>query len=248
MGKKKETQQTELDENIDKVFIKQSKDDLEEYILEITEKYIKQKNVSKKILKNEKINSCDIEIPSFSQNNLILKINYNVNQLKSIAKHYKLKVNGNKEQLISRIYSYLMLSTYILKIQKSFRTFIQKKYNKSHGPAYIKRDLCNNSYDFFTMDELKDISCEQFFSYKDSDGFIYGFDILSIHNLIYKCNGIVQNPYNRRPITPEIINNYKNLIKLSRILKINICTDISNIEHEVIDETGTDDIKEPNLQ
>jgi len=236
MGKKKELCKSDLDENHDKVFIKQNKDDLEEYIFDITEKYIKQNNVTKKNLKNEKMNSSDIDIPSFSQNILILKVNYNVSQLKNIAKHYKLKVNGNKQQLISRIYSHLMLSTYILKIQRSFRIFIQKKYNKSHGPAYIKRGLCNNSYDFFTMDELKDISCEQFFSYKDSDGFIYGFDILSIHNLIYKCNGIVQNPYNRKPITCETINNYKNLIKLSKILKITVCTDISNIEHEISKE------------
>lgn len=42
------------------------------------------------------------------------------------------------------------------------------------------------------MDNISEIPNEQFFSFKDEDGFIYGFDILSIHNLIYKCNGAIK--------------------------------------------------------
>ena len=210
------------------------KDSLEEYMITIIENHIKNNNVKKRF--KQKINSEIIEIPSFSQYNLFLETNYNVSQLKNIAKNYKIKINGNKQELISRIYSYLFLSFHISKIQKLFKKFIQQKYNKYRGPAFIKRHLCNNSYDFFTMDELSDIPIDQFFSYEDSDGFIYGFDMLSIHNLIYKCNEKIQNPYNRRPIHTKVIENYKNVIRLSKMFKICICTEIKNIEDEISNE------------
>jgi hypothetical protein len=225
-----------LDENQNKIYSKQTKDDLEVYMLEIIEKYTKQKNINKKPLKKIIVLNDFIELPTFSEHNLVLEFNYNVNQLKSIAKHYKLKINGNKKELITRIHSYLLLSTFILKIQRTFRLFIQKKYNICHGPAFIKRETCNNSYDFFTMDEVKDISYEQFFSYRDDDGFIYGFDIISLHNLIYKCNGKIQNPYNRRPINSKIIENYKNLIRLSKILKLSASTETPSIEYDISNE------------
>lgn len=211
-----------------------TKDYLEDYMFTIIENHMKNKNTKKKT--NKKLNSEIIEIPTFSQYNLILELNYNVNQLKHIAKNYKIKINGNKQELISRIYSYLFLSLHILKIQKLFKNFIQQKYNNCRGPAFIKRHLCNNSYDFFTMDELKDISIDQFFSYKDADGFIYGFDIISVHNLIYKCNGIIQNPYNRIPIHSKVIENYKNIIRLSKLFKVTVSTEINNIEHEISNE------------
>ena len=101
-----------------------------------------------------------------------------------IAKHYKLKITGNKNQLNSRIYYHLYLSYFALKIQKQLRGYFQRQYNKCHGPAYLDRSLCTNKCDFYTMDDIKDIPLEQFFSYMDNDNFIYGFDILSIYNLI----------------------------------------------------------------
>ena len=40
----------------------------------------------------------------------------------------------------------------------------------------------------------------QFFSFKDDDGFIYGFDILSLWQLYEKSNTI-ENPYNRQGVS-----------------------------------------------
>ena len=36
------------------------------------------------------------------------------------------------------------------------------------------------------MESVSDISVEQFISYQDRDGFIYGFDVMSLHNLVQK--------------------------------------------------------------
>jgi hypothetical protein len=156
-----------------------------------------------------------------------------VQQLKSLAKIYKLKVTGNKPQLLSRIYSFLFLSNSVIKIQKMLRGHLQRKYNNLHGPASKNRGDCINSSDFYSMDDLKDIPLCQFFSYKDEDGFIYGFDLVSIHNLIYKCNGAIKNPYNRIAISAKVIENFRSLLRLSRVLKIPICIDTKDINAEI---------------
>ena len=95
-------------------------------------------------------------------------------------------MTGNKKELISRIYAFLLLSNSVVKIQKIIRGCLQRKYTKYHGPALKNRLLCTNNFDFLSMEQLTEIPKEQFFSFKDGDGFIYGFDILSLHNLIVK--------------------------------------------------------------
>ena len=81
----------------------------------MSDKISKNLQISKKL---EKIDG-DLElIPNFNEYNLLLKFNYNIKQLKSIAKEYKLKITGNKNQLVSRIYSYLYLSNNVLKFKK----------------------------------------------------------------------------------------------------------------------------------
>ena len=145
--------------------------------------------------KLEKITDEHVCPPAYSEYFLLDKYNYNASQLKQFAKLYKLKITGNKTQLVDRIYNHLYLSCFVLKIQKFVRGSIQRKYNKCHGPAFLNRSLCTNATDFFTMDETKDIEADQFFSYKDADGFIYGFDIISLYNLIHKGNSntIIKN-------------------------------------------------------
>ena len=187
------------------------------------------KNLQNKLDKLDKLDNDLDHIPKYNEYNLLLKFNYKVQQLKLFAKTYKLKITGNKQQLVSRIYSYLYLSNQIIKIQKLIRGYLIRKYNNIHGPAFKNRLLCTNTFDFLSMDKLTSIQNEQFFSFKDKDGFIYGFDILSLYNLIYKCNGIVKNPFNQQPLTSTVIENLKSLLRLSKILKINISTEILDV-------------------
>ena len=207
--------------------------DLEQYISIIMEKYNKIFQKKKGKIENE-------EIPEFKDHDDIISYNYNLNQLKIISKHYKLKVTGNKTQLTTRIHTHLYLSFFILKIQKLARGYLQRKYNKAHGPAFMDRSLCINPNDFFTMDTMNEIPFEQFFSFKDDDNFIYGFDLVSIHNLMHKCDGIIKNPYNRRPISQNVIESIKYLIKLSKILRISFSVEIKNIELVVSNEKSVE--------
>jgi hypothetical protein len=192
------------------------------------------------INKLEKIDGELETIPNFNDFQHLLIYNYNVKQLKQIAKAHRLKITGNKLELTLRIYSYLYLSHIVVNVQKMIRGFLQRKYNKIHGPAYKKRSLCTNTFDFLSMEPIEEIVNEQFFSFKDDDGFIYGFDILSLYNLIYKCNGAVKNPFNTKLLSSKVIEDFRTLLRLSRIQKINILTEISDVTKEVSDKKSVE--------
>lgn len=198
--------------------------------------------VSKNIIISKNLDKIDeVEmIPNFTNYEILLKYNYNIKQLKQIAKQHKLKLTGNKSQLVSRIYSYLYLSQLVIKIQKIMRGCLQRKYNDNHGPGFKNRSLCVNNFDFLSMDEVTSIENKQFFSFRDDDGFIYGFDILSLYNLIYKSNGAVKNPFNQQPISSKIIENFRSLLRLSKVLKIKISTELSDVTKNVSDKKSVE--------
>jgi len=192
---------------------------IDEYMNFITSRCIKTMN----IVKNPaKINDDKVVIPTIETYRGITRFNYNVAQLKQFAKHFKQKISGNKNELLIRIYSYLHFSSYIMKIQKIFRGLLARKYKLLHGPACITRKMCTNSTDFITMEPVEEINFHQFLSYKDTDGFIYGFDIISLHNLYLKSGNEIKNPYNRTLLPDTVFKSIKSILRLSRILKIHV--------------------------
>jgi len=206
---------------------------VDEYMNSISIKSEKMIPVVKKTIK---ISDDNIIIPTMKNYNDITNYNYNVSQLKIIAKNYKLKISGNKNELVSRVFTFLYLSSYIIKIQKVFRGHIVKRYIRLHGPAAIKRNLCTNSTDFVSMEPLEEIKFNQFLSYKDEDDFIYGFDITSLFNLFSKNGNINNNPYNRNKIPDIILKNIKTLLRLSKILKITIVLDLEDETPSISEE------------
>lgn len=171
----------------------------------------------------------DFYVPNFSEHYLLFKYNYNVSQLKNICRKYKLPRSGSKSKLFVQIYNYLYYSYYATKIQKHIRGYLQRKVNRMRGPAYLKRKLCVNDCDFFTLEPLSDIKKNQFFSLKDSDGFIYGFDIVSLWQLFQKSK-TAENPYNRQILPEETRKTLQQLIKMSKKNKTNINTKLKNNE------------------
>lgn len=172
---------------------------------------------------------------TFNDYNLLLSTKHTGAQLKEIAKKHKLRVSGNKTILCCRIFTFLRLSSLTVQIQKVFRGYLFKQYKKLQGPAYMRRELCTNASDFLSIEDIKDIDPTQFFSYTDTDGFIYGFDIISLYNLILRSGKKIENPYNRNKIPQCVVNNVKRYLKLSKILGINV--DIS-IQNETLDNNG----------
>ena len=133
---------------------------------------------------------------------------------------------------------FLKLSSNIVRIQKIFRGKLQRNYNKCHGPAFINRSLCTNTTDFLSIEDMASLPFSQFFSYKDVDGFVYGFDIISLYNLIIKSGKRVQNPYNRNEMPKEVMQNIRHLIRLSKILKIQIDIEIKDVNDDISNQKG----------
>ena len=196
----------------------------------------KDKNIKLKKIKND-----DILIPTVLNIELLYEYNYNLQQLKLFAKHYKLKQTGNKNELFLRIYYFLCFSRHAILIQKVFRGYLWRTYETYHGPAYKDRKLCVNETDFLTMEPVSDIPSNQFYSFKDTDGFIYGFDMVSLFNLNKKIfyHRETQNPYNRNPLPKEVIFNMKRMIRLARTVgrpvNIIIEEEIQPVEHKTFE-------------
>ena len=178
--------------------------------------------------KRKKISNDDFQILQFSEYNNILNKNYNVQQLKKICKHYKQKSSGNKKELNMTCYNILRLSYYANKIQSNFRGHLVRYLKKLRGPAYINRN-CTNGTDFFTLEDIKEIPDHQFYSYKDEDGFVYGFDICSLYNMVVIEKMERKNPYNRKDFPCNLMDNLKSISQISKMLgyKLNIIIDNS---------------------
>ena len=187
----------------------------------------------------EKIKDCNFIIPQEDEYNFIVCKNYRVSQLKEICRKYRLKISGNKEQLKHRIYNYLRLSVKARILQRIFKLNYLKIYNSKHGPARFNRKICVNETDFYSMDDLADIKYENFYSFKDDENKIYGFDVLSLFKMASRSNEIL-NPYNRKVIPNYVIKDIKFLIKKNNIyLKLSgggEKIDLQECEHQQLSE------------
>lgn len=180
---------------------------------------------SENIKKNLKYNSSN----EIYNHNELFSYKFKLKDIKMVAKKYHLRLNGNKDNLIKRCYFYLYLSDKIILIQKRIRGYLQRKINSLRGPAFIKRNICNNQEDFLSFEKIQTISPNQFFSYSDGD-FIYGFNVISFHNLILKNKENLLNPYNRKEIPETILSSFQHLLKLNNKLKLKIETDVEKQE------------------
>lgn len=190
-------------------------------------------NKSKKVFKK------DFTVPRYSDYTNLIKYDYKVPQLKMMCTEYGILKKGTKCELINKIYRYLYLSYNIVNIQKLCRRYIVNIYNKAHGPAHKNRKLCVNETDFLSLENLSDIPQTQFFSYKENDGFIYGYDITSLYQYIFKKHNL-SNPYTRNEISNDLRIQLKRVIKLSRILNIKIQT---KIKEEIISPKKTFELR-----
>ena len=177
---------------------------------------------------------------SIKNYNKLLLVKYRIDELKTMCIKYKIPRTGNKDELTKRLYEYCKNSIGPIKIQKVFRGFLVRKLHKLQGLALKNRKICTNDTDFFTMDYMSEIETRQFFSYKDDDDFVYGFNIVSLYNLIIKEGSKAKNPYNRSEFNNIVKGNVTNMIKISKILKIPIEIDLKN---EIVDPAKRMELK-----
>jgi len=180
----------------------------------------KPEKIDKKKAK-ESAKDSEFIMPTKENYDILLSKNYTIKQLREIANHHKIKLKGIsvKNDILARIYNYFKLYDSAFVIQKAWRQYLFRHYNQIRGPARFKRSLCVNDTDFFSMDDIKDIPFQQFFSFRDYDNTIYGFDIMSIYNLFDKSHSKITNPYNRNPFPRLVKKNMMKIIWLSKLFK-----------------------------
>ena len=130
---------------------------------------------------------------------------YSLADLKELCSHYGIKKSGTKPELTQRIHTFLKQTFFIRRIQRSFKTFLSKKYREYCGPGYLHTSKCVNDTDFYTFDKLSNIKPMELFTYLDTDNKIYGFHIASLFHLIISSFPTITNPYNRNIIPGSII-------------------------------------------
>lgn len=136
--------------------------------------------------------------------------------IKINCKHYKVKQSGKKNIVQERLYNFMRNTYFVKKIQKVWRHYLLNKIYTLNN-SRLDRKKCVNTCDFCTLDELNHIQNIDFFSYKDTDNKIYGFDIQSLISLFEHSNRDVNNPYNRNTIQKDIIDK---IIEIHRLIQI----------------------------
>lgn len=203
-------------------------------------------------LKLEKPKSSEISFHNYKTLEHEKTADYKVAELKEMCAiiqrefdYKKIRLTGTKNELRQNVYNFYHHTFHCIKIQLKFNRFLRRKLNKLRGPALNDREICINETDFYSLDPIRDIPNQQFFSYEEvkSDdneksnlkkSCYYGFDIASIYNLILSDNCVENeyalnrrlifnesnNPYNRNKIPHHVIRDILKIIKLDRILNI----------------------------
>lgn len=157
-----------------------------------------------------------INYENYINNTLIIEKN-KLPELKDACRKFKLKIGGNKPELIKRITEYFLKSKHAIIIQKYTRLWIVQLFFKLKGPALFNRKICVNDTDFVTLEPINDIELENFYSITDKQDFTYCFNITSLIQS-FKYHVKKTNPYNRDIFKSSTVYKIKRCYNLSYIL------------------------------
>ena len=124
--------------------------------------------------------------------------------LKKTLNYYNLNSEGPKKKLFDRLavhydslLPFIKHINYILYIQTWFKKQITIKLNNLQTYFNYSINKCVNDSDVLTLERLDSLDKNRIFTYKDTDNFIYGYDIYSISKLLEQSN---RNPYTGKAI------------------------------------------------
>lgn len=134
---------------------------------------------------------------------------------------------------------YGILEKYIPNIQK-----IVNIQSVIRGFLIRHRNKCVNKTDIYTLDSIFDIPSKYYFQFKDNDGYEYGFDIRSLKkhfeyittiNSNDANNKIKKNPYNWKPLSSNVLDDYRD--RIDNILKSSDgIEDVEDVDYKLSDE------------
>jgi len=142
---------------------------------------------------------------------------YTLPVLKEVCKTYKLCISGRKQEVIIRITAHFNKMRNAIVVQKYARRYLVNIVMSKYKENKLLRDLCVNDTDFSTLDPLSGIDTDHLYCYTDTDKFTYGFNIISLIELM-RNNVKLSNPYNRMPITKKQQNNIISVYNISILI------------------------------
>lgn len=166
--------------------------------------------------RKDKVSDADFTVPRAGEESKLDVIDYRVSQLRTMCKHYGLKRSGNKNELATRVYGFLSGSRHATHVQKLWRGYVARAFLRSKG-ALGGRSRCTNMVDFLTMEPIAQLPIEQLFVFTDADGFSYGFDTLSLYNLVLRDGNNSCNPYDRKPLPKTVAKNLISSIRYGKL-------------------------------
>ena len=142
---------------------------------------------------------------------------YTVRDICNICDFFRFSIKRRKkDEMIEECYRHIQKGYFAFRIQNLFRKRWFKEFQRTQGPACFKRILCNNSEDFLTTETVSEIDYYFFISIEEN-GFMYGFNVISVYNLLQKSTPF--NPYTRTPFTSEFKELVKRRMKLNYLFK-----------------------------
>ena len=164
----------------------------------------------------KRVNEHIITYDNYEKHEINLK-NYQIGDLKRAIKELgNIRLTGTKPQLIERITRRFIEIKHSIIIQKIFRGWylrLIQKLDQLENRIYV------NDCDMATLEPLNEIAMTSFFSYKDKNEFIYGFDVSSLIPHI-QSKGKFINPYTRESVSKQIINSLEYTGKLCDVFRI----------------------------
>lgn len=194
----------------------------------------------KKIIKKKCVELIELNYENYINNKLELN-KYKLPQIKEATRKYKLKLSGNKSDLLNRLTTHFNCTTHAIKIQSIFRRWLVIQMNMLRGPAYNHIDICINDSDFSTLEPLTEIPKSNFYSLTDKNNFTYGFNISSLIELL-KHNYNACNPYNREKFNNKTRND---IITLYKCCFINLPNFKNENEPFIISNHNVSNIRRP---
>jgi len=184
--------------------------DIQNAFIDVADSSISEPKKKRRVPKNSESKHVDIHTCTNLQ---VLK----KDDLRTIAKTNKLRITGNKHILIQRIEEHKCKIRSAVVIQGLFRGHLVRFAIRLRGPGFGHTELCNNATDFYTLEPLSDIAPRDFYSYSDIGGFVYGFNVNSLIELM-KTKGNIMNPYNREVFSPVILSEIRVLYRVIQIV------------------------------
>jgi len=152
---------------------------------------------------------------------------YTVRDICNICDFFNFSIKRKKKEIMmEECYKKMMHGYFASRIQCFFRKRWLRELRKTQGPAGFNRRLCNNPEDFLTTETMTEIDYYFFISIEEN-GFVYGFNVISIYNLMKKNTPF--NPYTRTLFTDD----FKGLVKRRMILNYLMKKTDHPIYHEI---------------